>query len=58
MLARLKAWAGRNAANLAAVGALCAVALGFWLWFPPLGLIVPGAFVLACLIARHIFRGV
>jgi hypothetical protein len=42
--------AAANGESLAATLAFAAIAAGFWLAWPPLGLIVPGAIVFLCLV--------
>lgn len=49
MARRVLSWCLTNARNLTAAAALAAVSVGFWLYSPPLGLIVPGAVVFASL---------
>lgn len=39
-----------NAANLLALASLVMIGVGFWLAWEPLGLIIPGVLVFACLI--------
>ncbi len=51
---RLLDWARQNAEPLAAVAAFAALAAGFWLLSPALGLIVPGAIVFAALTWKHL----
>lgn len=50
----LLSWTGNNARGLAALLSLLSLAAGFWLAWPPLGLIVPGAVVFGCLAYSHV----
>jgi hypothetical protein len=38
-----------NAASIIATAALAAIGAGFWMAWPPLGLIIPGSIVFGCL---------
>jgi hypothetical protein len=42
--------------NLLALASFAALAAGFWLAWPPLGLIVPGGIVFAALAWSHVRR--
>ena len=53
-LARAGRWAALNARGLLAAAAFLALAAGCWMAWPPAGLIVPGALVLAGLVWSHI----
>lgn len=50
----VRAWIRINDVGLLATGSLAAISAGFWLAWPPLGLIVPGSLVFACLVYAHL----
>lgn len=45
-----------TARNLLATGALAGIAIGFWLAYPPLGLIIPCGVVLSLLVASRVIE--